>query len=74
MNHQRQQQQQQQQQQLYENREQQQCHQGQGHGKRQIRDGGRSDADVWGWFVDAGEDQPSRPTTTDVQNGGVPYY
>lgn len=45
----------------------------QGHGKRQqqvVRDGGRADADVWGWFVDAGEElQPSR--ANDVRGGGV---
>ena len=56
----------------YASLEQQEQHQGQDHhGKRQVQDGGRSDADVWGWFVDAGEDQPSR---TNVQNGEVRYY
>lgn len=59
------------QQEVYESQEEQQQYEGQGHGKRQVQDGGRLDADVWGWFVDAGEEQPSR---ANVQNGGLRYY
>ncbi|CAM9990456.1 unnamed protein product [Laminaria digitata] len=56
----------QQQQQIYESQEQQHY---QDQGKRQVvRDGGRSDADVWGWFVDAGEDQQPSRASVGVQN------
>lgn len=34
------------------------------------RNGSRPDADEWGWFVDAGEDLPSRASQSHSQRGG----